>query len=85
MKVTIEVVGRYIAIIDKKVFTMELSDGTTLRDLIRELEKRYGLKLELGTESAIFIKGIPMEFKGGLNAKLNDLDRVLIVPAAFGG
>ncbi len=85
MKVIIEVVGRYIAIIGKKVFTIELEDGTTLGELIKELERRYGLKLELGTESAIFINGIPMEFKGGLNAKLKEFDRVLIVPAAFGG
>jgi len=85
LKVTVEVVGRYAVVVGRKVVTIELNDGSRLKDLLKKLEEVYGLKLELGTESAIFINGIPMEFKGGLNAELREFDRVLIVPAAFGG
>ncbi len=87
MKVIVEVVGIFIAMLKgRKVIHLEFdNDDITINDVLEKLRREYSFEFKWGPENAIFLNGIPVEFYGGLKAKLKHGDRILIVPAAFGG
>lgn len=86
MKVFIKLVARVAEGIDKPEFWIFLEENVTLKDLLDKLNVEKGLKIDLDERSlVILINGRSVEFLGGANAKLKDLDKVVIMPLAAGG
>jgi sulfur-carrier protein len=69
------------------------AEGTTIRELIDDLEQRYpGISSQLLTEDRalhrfvnVYVNDEDIRFLGALDAKLNDGDVVAILPAVAGG
>ncbi|KUJ98581.1 MAG: Uncharacterized protein XD43_1753 [Thermococcales archaeon 44_46] len=86
MKVFVKLVAQVAGEVDKPEFWVFLEDGSTLKDLLQKLEAEKGIKVDFSKKDVvILINGRSVEFLGGIEAKLKDMDRVIIMPVAAGG
>lgn len=86
MKVFVKLVAQIAEGIDRPEFWVFLEEGSTLKDLLQKLEVERGIKIELSRRNIIIlINGRSTEFLGGFEAKLKDMDKVVIMPVAAGG
>jgi len=61
-------------------------DEITVRGLLTKLEMERGVKLNLETNNiVVLVNGRRIEFMGGLDAKLKDLDEVVVASIVGGG
>ena len=61
-------------------------DEITVRELLTKLEMERGVKLNLETDNiVVLMNGRRIEFMGGLDAKLKDLDEVVLASIVGGG
>lgn len=65
---------------------LSLSDETTVKEILAKLEKEKGIKIGLeDTSIVVLVNGRRVEFIGGLNARLKDMDEVVVMPIIAGG
>lgn len=58
----------------------------TVRELLTTLEMERGVKLNLESDNiVVLVNGRRIEFMGGLDAKLKDLDEVVVASIVGGG
>jgi molybdopterin converting factor small subunit len=86
MRVHIKFVGKF-----HKEFRMEdlwiyLQNEATMKEVLEKLEREKSIKVNLQNSStAVLVNGKRVEFVGGLNAALRDLDEIVIMPITGGG
>jgi len=85
MKVRVKFVGdlqQKVGMADLWIF---LPEGATVKEALVELGKR-GVKLEVENSSmVIFVNGRRLDFIGGINSPLKDLDEIVVMPIIAGG
>jgi molybdopterin synthase sulfur carrier subunit len=65
---------------------LSLSDETTVKEVLAKLEKEKGIKINLeDTSIVVLVNGRRVEFIGGLNTRLKDMDEVVVMPIIAGG
>ncbi|MBS7624010.1 MoaD/ThiS family protein [Candidatus Bathyarchaeota archaeon] len=72
----------------KREETFELSEKSTVKDLLNIIAEQCGgeiLNRFVKSGASIMLNGQNIEFLGGIEARLNDGDRVAIVPNVAGG
>ncbi|MEM2103720.1 MAG: MoaD/ThiS family protein [Candidatus Bathyarchaeia archaeon] len=74
----------------KKFGTVDLwlsfQGEATVKEVIAKLEKEKSLKINLEDQSmVVLVNGRRVEFIGGLDARLKDMDEVVIMPIIAGG
>ena len=58
----------------------------TVRELVTKLEKERGLELNLEIPNiVVLVNGRRIEFMGGLDTKLKDLDEIVVASIVAGG
>ena len=58
----------------------------TVRELLTKLEMERGVKLNLEIANIVFlVNGRDVEFRGGLDAKLEDSDEIVVASIVGGG
>ncbi len=73
------------------VLYLELPEGSTIEDLLRELRKQYGSKLDVGRlvgenpNVKILVNGREITYLDGLGTRLRDGDSVAFIPPVAGG
>jgi molybdopterin converting factor small subunit len=84
MKVFVEFIGR---IAGKNISEwINLNDDASLKDLLEIIEKNKGVKINLDkTAIIILINGRHIHYLNGLNTKLKEMDKVVIMPPVAGG
>lgn len=74
-----------------KKFGMEdlwlfLPDKATVKDILIKLETERGAKIDLGDPSmVVLVNGRRIDFVGGPNAVLKDMDEIVVMPIIAGG
>ncbi len=85
MKVRVRFVGdlqQKVGMTDSWIF---LPEGATVKEALVEFRKR-GVKLDLENSSmVIFVNGRRLDFMGGINSPLKDLDEIVVMPIIAGG
>jgi molybdopterin converting factor small subunit len=86
MRVHIKFVGRFHEEFRTEDLWIYLQDGATMREVLEKLESEKSIKVNLQDSSmVVLVNGKRMEFVGGLNATLRDLDEIVIMPIIGGG
>lgn len=86
MKVRIKFAGEF-----HKKFGMEdlwlfLQNNSTVKQVLAKLEKEKGIEIDLNNPGfAVLVNGRRIEFIGGINASLKDMDEIVIMPIVAGG
>lgn len=61
-------------------------DNAAVKDILAKLEKERGIKISLEDSGiTVLVNGRHLEFVGGVNAKLRDLDEIVVMPIIAGG
>lgn len=88
---------RYLATLYDLMGTMkdvlEVPDGSTVMDLIKAIDERYGGRLSkeildgerLKDEYNVLVNGRSVEYLAGLGTRLKDGDEVVFLPPVGGG
>jgi molybdopterin converting factor small subunit len=72
--------------IDAPEFWMFLEEGSTVGDFLKKLEKDKGIKINLNDRNiVILVNGRSIKFLGNLEAKLRELNKIVIMPVVAGG
>lgn len=85
MKVRVKLVGDLRQKVGMDDFWIFLPEKATVKDAFAELVKR---SVKVDTENismVIFVNGRRLEFIGGLNTVLKDMDEIVIMPIIAGG
>lgn len=94
LKVKVRAFARLRELLRGREIEVELSDGSTLTDLLSALVETYGKELKeyLFSESGdlrehfvIYINGVGVNEAGGVNRALREGDVVAILPPISGG
>lgn len=89
LKVLVKFVGRPYEMTGKRqtwLYFNNSCDKVTLRDLLNRVEKETGVRFSVGEGGiVILVNGRNVDYVGGLNANLKDLDEVIIASVAGGG
>jgi molybdopterin converting factor small subunit len=86
MKVHIKFVGKFHEEFRTEDLWIYLQNGATMKKVLKKLEREKSIKVNLQDSSmVILVNGKRMEFVGGLNATLKDLDEIVIMPIIVGG
>ncbi|MFW9768118.1 MAG: MoaD/ThiS family protein [Candidatus Thorarchaeota archaeon] len=80
---------------EHNMFTFEIKDNATVRDLMEDLHKEYGERFEvyledveekkLRRDAIVVVNGMNMVAKKGVKTKLSKGDLVVFMIAAVGG
>lgn len=63
-----------------------LPSEVTVKEILAKLENEKGIKINLENSSTvILVNGRRVDFIGGLNANLKDMDEIVIMPIIAGG
>ncbi|NJE07489.1 MoaD/ThiS family protein [Thermococcus sp. M39] len=86
MKVYVKFIGPLRQQVEVPEFWVFLKPDSTISDLLDELEKNRGIKIDPQDRNVvILVNGRSIEFLERLNTKLKDLDKIVIMPVAAGG
>lgn len=86
MKVHIKFVGKFHEEFSTEDLWLHLQNGATTKEVLEKLEREKGIKVNLQDSSmVVLVNGKRVEFAGGLNAVLRDLDEIVIMPIIAGG
>ena len=86
LRVHIKFVGKFHEEFRTEDLWIYLQSGATMKELLDKLEKEKSIKVNLQDPSmVILVNGRRLEFAGGLNAALKDLDEIVIMPIIGGG
>ena len=98
-KIKVRFVTRLRALVGKGEMELKISDPYTIRDLLEEMEMRYGLRFRRVMERdsfdgyvqgdasrpAVLVNHCSINLEKDLEKRLNDGDEVVFVPAMGGG
>ena len=94
MKVTVKFLAIFYELAKTFKAEVELPDGATVGDLLKVLDERFNPNISktlLNDDSGlregynILVNGRSVDFKKGLETKLNDGDEVVLLPPIGGG
>ena len=96
MKVTVDYLGSIKQILGlKQADQVELKNGTSVRDLLTLLAEKYGepfkkavyepTGLDLKPHHILSVNGLLLNQLDGIETKLKDGDRVVLMPVVTGG
>jgi len=86
MKVHMKFVGKFHEEFRTEDLWINLENGATMKELLEKLEREKSIKVNLQDSSmVVLVNGRRIEFVGGLNAALRDLDEIVIMPIIGGG
>jgi molybdopterin converting factor small subunit len=86
MRVHIKFVGRFHEEFRTEDLWISLQNGATMKEVLEKLEREKSIKVNLQDSSmVVLVNGKRVEFVGGLNAALRDLDQIVIMPIIGGG
>ncbi|MEM2442258.1 MAG: hypothetical protein QXX99_07890 [Candidatus Bathyarchaeia archaeon] len=85
MKVFVRLMGKILKDSDIHEFWFSLNDGASLADLLKIMEEKKGLKIDVEEHPIIFINNLLTNLPEGLNAQLKDLDKIIIMSPAIAG
>lgn len=86
MRVHLKFVGKFHEEFRTEDTWIDLQNGATVKEVLEKLETEKGIRVNLQTPGmAILVNGRRVEFIGGLNATLKDLDEIVIMPIIGGG
>ena len=87
MKVLVKFVGSpYVITGISDTWLVFDKHGITVRELLTKLEMERGVKLNLEIANiVVLVNGRDVEFRGGLDAKLEDSDEIVVASIVGGG
>jgi len=86
MKVHIKFVGKFHEEFSTEDLWLFLQNGATMKEVLEKLEREKNIKVNPQDHSmVVLVNGKRVEFVGGLNAALRDLDEIVIMPIIAGG
>jgi molybdopterin converting factor small subunit len=86
MRVHLKFVGKFSGEFSTEDVWIHLQNGAKIKEVLEKLEREKSIKLNLQNSSmVVLVNGKRMEFVGGLNATLSDLDEIVIMPIIAGG
>jgi molybdopterin converting factor small subunit len=86
MRVHIKFVGRFHEKYRAEDLWIHLHKGATMKEVLEKLEGEKKIKVNVQDSSmVVLVNGKRLEFAGGLNAALRDLDKIVIMPITGGG
>ena len=87
MKVLVKFVGSpYVITGISDTWLVFDKNEITVRELLTELETEKGVKFNLEIDNiVVLVNGRRIEFMGGLDAKLKDLDEIVVASIVGGG
>jgi molybdopterin converting factor small subunit len=86
MRVHIKFVGKFHEEFRKEDLWIFFQNGATMKELLEKLEREKNIKVNLQDSSmVVLVNGRRVEFVGGLDATLRDLDEIVIMPIIGGG
>ena len=86
MRVHIKFVGKFHEEFRTEDLWIYLENGAAMREVLEKLEREKSIKVNLQDSSmVVLVNGKRVEFIGGLNAALSDLDEIVILPIIVGG
>ncbi|MEM3703668.1 MAG: MoaD/ThiS family protein [Candidatus Bathyarchaeia archaeon] len=86
MKVRVKFAGGMHKKFGAEDLWLSLQDEATLREVLALLEREKGIKINLeDTSIVVLVNGKRLEFVGGLDARLKDMDEVVVMPIIAGG
>jgi len=86
MRVHIKFVGKFHEEFRTEDLWIYLQDGAAMKEVLEKLESEKSIKVNLKDSSmVILVNGKRLEFAGGLNAALKNLDEIVIMPIIGGG
>jgi len=86
MRVHLKFMGKFDGELSMEDVWIYLQNGATMKEVLEKLEREKSIKVNLQNSSTVvLINGKRMEFVGGLNTTLRDLDEIVIMPIIGGG
>ncbi|MCS7114549.1 MAG: MoaD/ThiS family protein [Nitrososphaerota archaeon] len=86
MKVRVKFVGEMHKKFGMEDLWLSLHDKAAVKDVLAKLEMEKGVKIDLGDPSlVVLVNGRRIEFMGGSNASLKDMDEIVVMPIIAGG
>jgi molybdopterin converting factor small subunit len=86
MKVRVRFAGEMHKKFGMEDLWLSLRDENTVKEILAKLEREKGIKIDLGDPSlVVLINGRRIEFLGGPNASLKDMDEIVVMPIIAGG
>lgn len=95
MRVKLNVYSALRKVIGKNVLSLEVTDGSTVHNVLKEIDAKYGEAFIRETEKGlieaiieyynVFLNGKGIDFSKDLNLRLNDGDEIVIVQPVGGG
>jgi molybdopterin converting factor small subunit len=86
MRVHLKFVGKFHEEFSTEDAWIYLQNGATMKEVLEKLEREKSIKVNLQDPSmVVLINGRRVEFRGGLNAALKNLDEIVIMPIIVGG
>ncbi|MFQ5711818.1 MAG: MoaD family protein [Candidatus Geothermarchaeales archaeon] len=94
MRVVVKYLGAFYSVTRKAMETLEISEGSSVQDLLEEIFERYGKEFEeqfyeaegrVSTTAQILINGRIIRHEEGSRIKIKDGDTVVIMHPVVGG
>jgi molybdopterin converting factor small subunit len=86
MRVHIKFVGKFHDEFRSEDLWIYLQNRATMKEVLEKLKSEKSIKVNLQNPSmVVLVNGKRVEFVGGLNAALRDLDDIVIMPIIGGG
>jgi molybdopterin converting factor small subunit len=86
MRVHIKFVGKFHDEFRSEDLWIYLQNRATMKEVLEKLKSEKSIKVNLQNPSmVVLVNGKRVEFVGGLNAALRDLDEIVIMPIIGGG
>jgi molybdopterin converting factor small subunit len=86
MRVHVKFVGRFHEKFRTEDLRIYLQNGATMKEVLEKLERDKNIKVNLQDPSmVVLVNGKRLQFAGGLNAALKNLDEIVIMPITGGG
>lgn len=85
MKVFVRFLGKISKGFDVYEFWVSLSDCASLAELLKVIEEKEGLKIDVNESPMIFVNNILINLPEGLSIQLKDFDKITIISPAIAG
>lgn len=86
MKVRVKFVGEMHKKFGMEDLWLSLNDKAMVKDILAKLEREKGVKVDLGDPGVVvLVNGRRIDFLGGANAVLKDMDEIVVMPIIAGG